>query len=123
MRSDPSEGGAMNAAEAIIGQARDAMTVKRVYGDPVERDGITVIPAAAVRGGGGGGGDETDEGKGSRGGFGLAARPIGSYVVDSDGVRWHPAVDWTVIALGLEALALVGLLVYRSVETRRIAAR
>jgi uncharacterized spore protein YtfJ len=29
---------------------RDAITVKRVYGDPVESDGVTLIPAAAVRG-------------------------------------------------------------------------
>ncbi len=31
------------------------MNVRRVYGEPYEADGITIIPAAAVRGGGGGG--------------------------------------------------------------------
>jgi uncharacterized spore protein YtfJ len=69
---------------------RDALTVKRVYGDPVERDGVTVIPAAAVRGGAGGGGD--NEGNGG-GGFGIAARPIGAYVIRDGKVRWRPAVD------------------------------
>ena len=37
-----------------IAAARDAITVKRVYGDPYERNGVTVIAAAAVQGGGGG---------------------------------------------------------------------
>jgi hypothetical protein len=31
----------------VISKARDAMSVQRVYGDPYERNGVTVIPAAA----------------------------------------------------------------------------
>lgn len=112
----------MDVAE-IIGQARDSMTAKRVYADPVERDGVTVVPAAVIHGGGGGGGGENEQGKGSGGSFGVGARPVGAYVVDESGVRWRPAIDWTAIALGLEAIALVALLVYRSVETRRLRAR
>ena len=42
----------MNVDELLQG-ARDAISVKRVYGEPIERDGLTVIPVAAVRGGGG----------------------------------------------------------------------
>src|SRR5918994_847595 len=42
--------------QTVIGEARDAMTVKRVFGDPFEKNGVTVIPAANVRGGAGGGG-------------------------------------------------------------------
>ena len=30
-----------------VPQAKDAMTVKRVYGEPFENDGVTVIPAAS----------------------------------------------------------------------------
>lgn len=112
----------MDVAE-IIGQARDTMSAKRVYAEPVERDGVIVIPAAVVRGGGGGGGGESQEGKGSGGGFfGMTARPAGSYVVDEGGVHWRPAIDWTAVLFGLEAIAIVGLLVYRSVETRRLRA-
>ena len=29
----------------------DAMTVRRVYGDPIESGGVTLIPAASIRGG------------------------------------------------------------------------
>ncbi len=67
----------MNVTE-MLSDAREAMTVKRVYGDPIERDGLTIVPAADVRGGGGGGGDSENNGGG---GFGLSARPVGVYVV------------------------------------------
>jgi uncharacterized spore protein YtfJ len=83
---------------------RDALTVKRVYGDPVERDGVTVIPAAAVRGGAGGGGD--NEGNGG-GGFGLAARPIGAYVIQNGKVRWCPAVDVNRVLLLVAAVVFL----------------
>lgn len=36
-----------------ISRAQDAITVARVYGEPYERDGVVVIPAARVSGGGG----------------------------------------------------------------------
>ena len=38
----------------VLSTARDAITVKRVFGDPYEQDGLTIIPAAVVGGGGGG---------------------------------------------------------------------
>lgn len=81
--------------------ARDAVTVRRVYGKPVETDGVTVIPAAAVRGGGGGGGDEQGNGGG---GFGVAARPIGAYVIRNGKVRWRPAFDLNRVLLLVAAL-------------------
>ncbi len=37
----------MNALETI-NQARDALTVRRVYGDPYQEEGVTVIPAAVA---------------------------------------------------------------------------
>ena len=45
----------MSLGEALQA-ARDAVSAKRVFGEPVERHGVTVIPAASVIGGGGGGG-------------------------------------------------------------------
>jgi hypothetical protein len=68
-------------ALAFIERARDVLTVRRVFGDPIERDGVTVIPAANVRGGGGGGGGEGPNGQGSGGGFGVSATPAGAYVI------------------------------------------
>jgi len=75
---------------------RDAITVKRVYGDPIESDGVTVVPAALVRGGGGGGGDAQHNGGG---GFGLQARPAGAWVIRDGEATWKPATDVNRVAL------------------------
>jgi uncharacterized spore protein YtfJ len=84
------------------------MSVTRVFGEPHEQDGVTVIPAATVRGGGGGGGDNEDNGGG---GFGLKARPAGAYVIKDGDVRWKPAVDPNRIVLGWQIVSALGLLV------------
>ena len=96
----------MPNVEEILEGARDAMTARRVYGDPIERDGVTVVPAASVGGGGGGGGDDANNGGA---GFGLRARPVGAFVIRGEDVRWVPAVDVTRVLL----IALAGLLVLR----------
>ena len=69
---------------------RDAISVKRVYGDPIETEGVTVVPVAKVGGGGGGGGDNENNGGG---GFGIGAKPVGVYVIKDGDVSWQPAVD------------------------------
>jgi uncharacterized spore protein YtfJ len=108
----------MDFMETISG-ARDAITVKRVYGDPYERNGIAVIPAAAVQGGGGGGGGEEDGRTGGGGGFGLRARPVGAYVIRGEEVYWESALDLNRVILGGQLLALAALLVIRSIARRR----
>jgi uncharacterized spore protein YtfJ len=78
----------------MVEQARDVVTVRRVFGEAVERDGTLVIPAASVVGGAGGGGG--DDGKGAIGagsGFGVRARPVGAFVIRDGNVRWEPVVD------------------------------
>ena len=37
--------------DTLLQGHRDAITVRRIYGDPVERDGVTIVPAASVIGG------------------------------------------------------------------------
>ena len=96
----------------LLDTARDSLTVRRVFGDPYERDGATVIPAARVRGAGGGGGGKDERGQeGDGGGFVLTARPVGAYVVKDGAVTWQPAVDVervvTVAVLGWAAVAWV----------------
>ena len=80
----------MPNVDEILQGARDAMSVKRVFGDPIESGGVTVVPVARVGGGGGGGGDSENNGGG---GFGLSARPVGAYVIKDGEVAWEPAVD------------------------------
>ena len=110
--------------QGVIDSARDTISVKRVYGDAHEQDGVTVIPAATVAGGGGGGGgDGTDEtgktGGGGGAGFGVRARPAGVFIVRGGDVRWKPAVDVNRIALGSLLVMALALLVWRSVERSR----
>jgi uncharacterized spore protein YtfJ len=100
----------MNVEELLTG-ARDAISVRRVFGDPIEHDGIVVVPAAAVGGGGGGGGDSENNGGG---GFGLRARPVGAYVIKAGEVTWKPAIDPARIAIAAAVVAFVlGRLVRR----------
>lgn len=106
----------MNVDE-MLQQTNDAITVRRVYGEPIERDGSLIIPVAKVAGGGGGGSDT--EGNGG-GGFGVHARPAGVFVVGPGGdVSWEPALDLNRIILGGQIIAVVALLVLRSVLKRR----
>jgi len=108
-----------------VEQAKDAMTVKRVFGDPLEKDGVTVIPAARVQGGAGGGGGEgpEGEGRGSGSGFGLNARPAGAFVIKGDEVDWRPAVDVNKVIVGVQLVAIAGLLLARTIVKARAEVR
>jgi uncharacterized spore protein YtfJ len=109
----------MNVDEMLSG-VRDAMTVKRVYGDPIERDGVLVIPAAKVAGGGGGGGDSENNGGG---GFGITARPAGAWIIRNGEVEWEPAIDATRIATLAMLVAIVFLWTVRSIAKANARAR
>ena len=98
----------MNVDE-MLGGVRDSLRAQMVFGEPIERDGTTVIPAASVRGGGGGGGDSEHNGGG---GFGVHARPAGAYVIRDGSVEWRPAVDVERIARSA-LVAVVALVVLR----------
>lgn len=125
----------------------EAFGAREVYGEPIERDGAIVIPAARVWSGGGAGGgggtepggtaeaapseDSADpargtepgalaEGGGGGFGFGRRAEPAGAFVVDERGVRWVPAVDVNRIVLGGQvALVLAVAAVAWAVSRRR----
>jgi uncharacterized spore protein YtfJ len=104
-----------------IEQAKDAMSVRRVFGEPYEKNGVTVIPAARVQGGAGGGGGEGPEGQGggSGVGFGLNARPAGAFVIRGDDVDWRPAIDVNRVILGGQVIAVAALLLARAVIKSR----
>lgn len=118
----------MEVAE-LLARATDTLHVSRVYGSPIERDGILVIPAATVSGGvGGGGGTGTGphgegEGRGGGGGFGLRVRPAGAFVVRDGVVTWHPAPDAGRIVVAAAAVAIVAILAVRSHARRPRRAR
>jgi uncharacterized spore protein YtfJ len=101
----------MAMIQDLMNAWKDTYTVSLVFGEPVEKDGVTIIPVAQVMGGGGGGTAPDDDAGGSEstgGGFGGMARPAGAYVVTAESVRWEPALDIT--RLGLAGIALAALI-------------
>jgi uncharacterized spore protein YtfJ len=115
----PEDGTALDSILATIERGRDAITARRVFGDPIERDGVTVVPAAVVRGGGGGGGGPDEEGAGGGTGYGLTGRPIGAYVIREGEVRWEPAIDRTRVIVGSQVVVAIALLLLAVVARRR----
>src|SRR6185295_11122246 len=83
-------GGTPMNPQQFLTTVEEAATVRRVFGEPIHADGVTVIPAATVRGGGGAGSRGVD---GGGGGFGLTARPAGVFTIRNGSVRWRPALD------------------------------
>jgi hypothetical protein len=81
------------AVQELLTQAREVMTVKRVFGDPIEKNGLTIIPVANVLGGAGGGGPASSGETAVGGGVGLWATPAGVYVIKGDTVTWQPALN------------------------------
>lgn len=106
--------------QQLLAQARDTITVKRVFGDPIEKNGVTVIPVAKVMGGAGGGGSTAENGgSGSGGGFGVGAVPAGVFVIKGDAVTWQPALDLNRVILGGQLVALAVLLLIRAIVNAR----
>ena len=93
---------------------RDAITVRRVYGEPYQEDGVTIIPAAHVVGGGGGGCDTLGNG-GS--GFGMSARPVGAWVIKDGDATWRPSIDLNRTILMGQIVGIVMFLSLRSILT------
>ncbi|GAA0250330.1 hypothetical protein GCM10010492_58110 [Saccharothrix mutabilis subsp. mutabilis] len=107
----------------LAAAARDAVSVRRVYGEPYEKDGVTVIPAAAVSGGAGGGSGTDERGQtGEGGGIGVGGRPVGAYVIRGGQVSWRPAIDVNRL-VGSLTLVAVAFLVARVRVARARATR
>lgn len=97
----------------------DKASVSTVFGDPVEQEGITVIPVAKARfgfgGGGGGGGPKGREGSGGGGGGGAAVTPVGYIEVRAGSATFRRIANPidlvpVVVAAALAALTLKRLL-------------
>jgi len=116
---------------AVLGDirgTRDALSVRRVVGDPCTVDGVTIIPVARIAGGAGGGGGE-GTGPGEQGGHGfgtgftLGARPLGVYEIRDGTLRWRPTIDLDRLARGGQILAGIAAVCVTLVVLRRHAVR
>jgi uncharacterized spore protein YtfJ len=108
----------MNARDMIKG-VREALSARQVYGEPIEREGVTLLPAVTIMGGGGAGGGEGPAKEGETGpnagygsGFGGVMWPAGAFEIKDGQVTWRPAIDLTRILLMALALAITVVRVY-----------
>jgi len=95
-----------------------------VFGEPVERDGITVIPVAKARWGfSGGAGQRKDEGAdgqqedGAGGGGGVQVTPVGFIEIKNQAANFHPirtvSLAWIITG------SILGLFLLRETVKRR----
>lgn len=94
------------SVEQVMTELVRSASVNAVFGQPVEREGATIIPCSeiAVGLGLGSGSGPVDErgnstGGGSGAGGGSRGRPVAVIVVTRDGVRVEPILDLTKVAL------------------------
>jgi uncharacterized spore protein YtfJ len=116
------------SADSFIGTMAEKLgAVARaatVFGEPVERDGITVIPVAKARWGfGGGAGHRKDEGGGGKqedgagGGGGVQVTPVGFIEITNNAANFRPirsvSFSWAIIS------SIVSLVLLRETLKRR----
>ena len=91
-----------------------SVTAQTIYGTPVERDGMTVIPVArAACGFGGGSGTGPHAQGGTGGGGGVTLLPVGFIELREGRSRFHP-IRRSVVPL-VAVSGLVALLLLRAV--------
>jgi uncharacterized spore protein YtfJ len=105
-----------------IGARFDAGTV---FGAPVERDGVTVIPVAVIRFGmGGGGGSDPSKGQGGEGGGGGGSASAAGCIEIKDGrTRFVPVVHPARMLMLAGVPTLAGLAIIRPVLAGRRPSR
>ena len=103
-----------NSAETFIGGMAERLGVAArattIFSDPVERDGLTVIPVAKARWGFGGGVGHRKDEDGAGGGGGMQITPVGFIELKNGTAEFRPirtvSFNW-IIAGGLAALLLL----------------
>jgi uncharacterized spore protein YtfJ len=106
----------MDLQNMLVG-VQEALTVHRVFGEPITVGDTTLIPAAVIGGGGGGGANGPQGGAG----FGMQGRPSGVFVLRNGEVAWKPAVDVNRIVLGGQFVAIAAFMLAASLVARHLA--
>ncbi|MBH8558147.1 spore germination protein GerW family protein [Hymenobacter negativus] len=100
-----------SVAERLAQLLSSSVNAQTIYGSPVERDGVTVIPVAqAAYGFGGGSGTGPNAQGGIGGGGGVRLRPVGFIELSKSRSRFRPirrSVVPLVAVSGLMALLLL----------------
>jgi uncharacterized spore protein YtfJ len=83
---------------------------KYIYAEPIEREGVTIVPVAKAMYGFGGGSGEKDGEKGSGGGGGVVLTPVGYIEIKNGETRFRPTRDWLTVLPVIAATAPIILL-------------
>ena len=105
--------------EGVKSALGERLSAQTAYGEPVEVDGVTVIPVARIMlgfGAGGGGGPAHHAGNGEEapvpaggGGGGGVVQPLGFIEVTSTGARWVP-LEPPIAEVALRALSFAAVI-------------
>jgi uncharacterized spore protein YtfJ len=115
------EGGTANSGEKFIGGLAEKLGARvraaTIFADPVERDGVTVIPVAKARWGFGGGTGRRKEEEGGGGGGGALVSPVGFIVLKNGDAEFRRirtvSFPWAILG------GLATLLILRKTYLRR----
>ena len=88
--------------------------VRSAYGDPVQIEGVTIVPVALVQYGFGGGGEGDEAGPAGGGGGGMSI-PIGAYVKSGGAARFEPNVI-SLLAVGIPFVWVAGKAIARIIR-------
>ena len=122
------ENAARNGATELLGQVAEKIGLhagaQAVFGEPVEREGVTVIPVAQVIIGTGAGAgsspgtaDGEDAGAGAGAGGGAFTRPLGYIEIDEDGATFVSVRQWWENAGLIVSIAFAVLLLAKALRT------
>lgn len=129
IKQERRSGSSENMLERLANRIGGRVRVKTIFGEPVEKDGVTVIPVARARWGFGSGsnsggntrGNQMGEGTSAGGGGGVTVSPAGYVEVRDGRARFHPIYNPANVAQIIVASGIVGVLVLRAV--RRLMSR
>ena len=117
-----------NILERLANRIGGSVRVTTIFGEPVEKDGVTVIPVARARwgfGGSSGSGGNTSEnqkGEGTGGGGGVIVSPAGYVEVRDGRARFRPIYDPAMVTQIIVASGIVAALLLSGVR-RLISSR
>lgn len=111
-----------NILERLASSISNSVRVTTIFGEPVEKDGVTVIPVARARWGFGGGNGpagnyaENQAGEGTGGGAGVMVSPVGYVEVQDGRARFRPIYDPAMVTQIIVASGIVAVLILGAVR-------
>ena len=112
---DAARKGAAELLERVADRIGLHAGARAVFGEPVERDGVTVIPVAqTIIGTGAGSGSSADDELGAGAGGGALSRPLGYIEIGAGGARYVPLHPSWANPGALAATVIVVLIVSRA---------